>query len=474
MVNKRFSRSQRLGWLEGIRILGVILLLLYHAQLLFTGYAYTPQPIGLSENLEQLLAPVESFSDRGLLLRLLSIPAWFGFQFVDVFVLISGFCLALSQKGKPLNVTEFLKRRILRLLFPFWTIVWLSLPVLWAIGVATNLAIPNPWQMFAAATFPLLADFSGELLRATTSTWGFIPLILSFGLLSPVLWTLLLRWGTVNLLLVSTVLTVGYRALAVYQFDGHPTYVLFDTSVGWYPFLLFPAKLSTFVLGMVMGHYYCKGKGPVFWQSEKALMVGIGVYLVGFVCQFYRLGWVFADLLVPIGLSLCCMVFFRAIAQGQVAMVLNTLGPYSYSYFLLSSLVADYTIKLVIRDSPSLYTHWLPVMVLGTWAIAILADYTLPSLRGLAIGILQDVDYVLNRQPVVRHRIWTPQVGDRVYYQGRAGWQVVKVEKLLDEQEFFLCQVSDGQRSLWVNEEDLELAGNSRSSSEVKRDSVIS
>ncbi|MCL6435616.1 MAG: acyltransferase [Leptolyngbyaceae cyanobacterium HOT.MB2.61] len=458
MANKRGLRSQRLGWLEGIRIFGVIFLLLYHAQSLFTGYAYTPQPIGLAENLEQLLAPVESFSDRGLLFRLLSIPIWFGFQFVDVFVLISGFCLVLSQKGKPLDIRGFLKRRMLRLLFPFWTIAWLSLPILWAIGVAANIPLPNPWQMFAAATFPLLADFSGELLRATSSTWGFMPLILSFGLLSPFLWLLLLRWGTANLLLVSTVITIGYRALAVFQFDGHPTYVLFDTPVGWYPFLLFPAKLSTFVMGMVVGHYYFKGRGPVFWQAERALLIGLGVYVAGFVCQFYRLGWIFADLLLPIGLSLCCMVVSRAVVQGQVATVLNGLGGYSYSYFLLSSLVADLTIKVVVRDSPSLYAHWLPVIVLGTWAIAILADYTRPALQKVVTGILQDLDYVMNRQPIVRRRRWYPKIGDQVSYQGKAGWTVLKVEKLLDEQEFFLCQVSDGEQLFWVNEDDLEFA----------------
>ncbi|WP_421656522.1 acyltransferase family protein [Leptothermofonsia sp. ETS-13] len=457
MANNRILR-QRLGWLEGIRIFGVVFLLLYHAQSLFTGYAYTPQPIGLAENLEQLLAPVESLLDRGWLFRLLSIPIWFGFQFVDVFILISGFCLVLSQKGKPLDISGFLKRRVLRLLFPFWTIAWLSLPILWAIGVAANLPLPNPWQMFAAATFPLLADFSGELLRATSSTWGFMPLILSFGLLSPFLWLLLLRWGTANLLLVSTIITIGYRALAVFQFDGHPTYVLFDTPVGWYPFLLFPAKLSTFVIGMVVGHYYLKGRGPVFWQAEQALLIGLGVYGAGFVCQFYRLGWIFADLLLPIGLSLCCMVVSRAVVQGQVATVLNGLGGYSYSYFLLSSLVADLTIKVVVRDSPSLYAHWLPVIVLGTWAIAILADYTRPALQKVVTGILRDLDYVMNRQPMVRRRQWNPQIGDRVSYRGKTGWTVLKIEKLLDEQEFFLCQVSDGEQSLWVNEDDLEFA----------------
>lgn len=474
MVSHRVWRSRHLGWLEGIRIFGVILLLLYHAQSLFTGYAYTPQPIGLTENLEQLLAPIESLSDRGLLFRLLQIPAWFGFQFIDVFVLINGFCLVLSQKGKPLQVGHFLKHRMLRLLFPFWTISWISLPVLWTLGIAANLSIPNPWQMFAAATFPLLADFSGELLRSTSSTWGFLPLILSFGLLSPLLWTLLLRWGKANLLLVSIAITIGYRAMAVFQFNGHPTYVLFDTSVGWYPFLLFPAKLSTFVVGMVVGRQYFKGKGPVFWQPENALVVGLGLYIAGFVCQFYRWGWIFADLLLPLGLSLCCMVIFKAIAHGPIATVFNSLGSYSYSYFLLSSLVADLTIKLVVRDRPSLYAQWLPVIVVGTWAIAIMAEYVRPVLQRLTARLIKDLDYVLTRLPIVRRRVWSPQIGDRVLYRGKSGWTVIKIEKLLDEQEFFLCQVSDGEQSLWANEDDLELAVNRRASGEVGKDSAVS
>ncbi|MBD2019077.1 acyltransferase family protein, partial [Leptolyngbya sp. FACHB-36] len=130
------SRSQRLAWLEGIRISAAVLLLLYHAQLLFTGYAYTPQPTGLLDNLQQLLS-VSGSPDAGPLTGILTAPIWFGFQFVDVFVLLSGFSLVLSLKGKPLEVGSFLKRRVLRILWPFWTVAWLSYPILWAIGTAT-------------------------------------------------------------------------------------------------------------------------------------------------------------------------------------------------------------------------------------------------------------------------------------------------------------------------------------------------
>ncbi len=474
MVKSRMPRSQRLAWLEGIRIFAAVLLLLYHAQLLFTGYAYTPQPTGLADNLRQIIAPVEGAADSGLLVRLLSIPAWFGFQFVDVFVLISGFSLVLSLKGKPLEVGSFLKRRVSRILWPFWTVAWLSYPVLWAIGVATSSYVPNLWHTFAGVTFPLLFDYSGELLLATSGPWWFVPLILSFAVIFPFLWGLLERWGSANLLLISTLLTVAYRVLAVYQFEGHPTYVILDTPSDWHPFLIFLSKLSTFVLGMVVAKLYLQGKGPVFWRSQRALLLGVPIYAIGFVCQFYRAGWVFVDLLLPIGLTLCCMVLFRAIAQVPfLERGLIWLGAHSYSYFLIHNFVVDRTIRLVVQDDLFLYQCLLPLMIIGTLMLAVLSDYASPLIQRLVTSLLRDLDYVLTRTPPPQRRHWSPQVGDRVVYKSKTGWTVLQIEQLLDERAFFLCQISDGQRSLWVNEEDLEPTGKPSYAGEVSRNSTL-
>lgn len=474
MANLTMTRPSRLAWLEGIRILAAVLLLLYHAQLLFTGYAYTPQPTGLAANLRQLISPVEGAADPGLLLRFLGIPAWFGFQFVDVFVLVSGFSLVLSLRGKPLAVGSFLKHRVLRILWPFWTVAWLSYPVLWAIGVATHSYIPSVWHIFAGVTFPLLFDYSGELLLPTSGPWWFVPLILSFALIFPFLWHLLQRWGGTNLLLISTLLTVAYRVLAVYKFDGHPTYVILDTPTDWHPFLIFLSKLSTFVLGMVVAQLYVQGKGPIFWKAQWALLLGIPLYALGFICQFYRAGWVFVDLLLPIGLTLCCMVIFRALAQLRpIATVLIWLGAHSYSFFLIHNFVVDRTIRLVVIDDLSLYYWLLPVMVVGTLILAVLADYASPFIQRLVAALLRDLDYVLTPSTVRQRRSWSPRMGEDVLYQNRVGWTVLKVEKLLDEREFFLCQISDGQRSLWVNEDDLEPAVKLSQPGEVSRNSAF-
>jgi len=461
VVNQRILRSPRLAWLEGIRFLAVLLLLLYHAQLLFTNDAYTPQPTGLLNNLQQLFASNDSALDHGWLSRVITMPAWFGFQFVDGFVLISGFCLTLSLRHQTSpDARDFLKQRFLRLLMPLWTVAALSYLMLWAIATATHTDAPLLWHVFAGATFPLLFSFSGEHLLYTSAAWWHLPLMISFALVSPFLWYLLHRWGARNLLIVSLLVTLLYRLLAVYPFGGQPTYVVAQSFGAWEPFLVFLSKLSTFVVGMLVGKAYCDGGGPVFWKPRRALMVGVPIYALGFVCQFYRPGWVVADLLVPIGLMLICMVLFRAIAHlPWMEPLMRQCGSYSYSYFLIYGIVVDRTMELVIQSDAGRYWLLLPVMLLGALILAAIVDYVRPGLQRFVVGVLRDIDYVLTRHPVLRQRDWNPQVGESVFYQGDSGWMVVKIEKLLDEREFFLCKVSNGARSLWVNEDDLEPDG---------------
>ena len=455
MTALKGSTSQRLAWIEGIRFFAAVALVPYHAQLFFTNYAFTPQPTGLSENLTTLAAASDRFGALG---SLLSCPLWFGYQFVDVFVLISGFSLVLSLKGKPLELFSFLKQRLLRILWPFWTAAWLSYPVLWAIGTATNSYVPDHWHIFAGASFPLLFDYASDLLP-TSGPWWFMPLILSFAIVFPFLWHLQQRWGSRNLLIVSMVVTIAYRALAVYAFSGHPTYVVLDTAASWQPFLSFLAKLSTFVVGMVVAQAYLVQRGPIYWSASRAFWCGIAIYAVGFICQFYWAGWVIADLLLPIGLLLWAMAIFRALARIKgFATVMVWLGAHSYSYFLIHNFVVDRTVNLLVNDRLSRYWLLLPVMLLGTLLLAVVVDALIPLLQRILAAIGRDLDYVLTQtNPAPRSRLWQPAMGDRVCYRGERGWTVTKVEQLLDDQPCFLCQISDGHRTMWQSEDELEL-----------------
>lgn len=459
-VHPQPSRRQII-WLEGIRVLAAVSILLYHAQLLFSDYAYTPQPDGLRKNLAAIIEASQSFGhsygqslgQSGLALAI-SGPLWFGFQAVDVFVLLAGFALVLSlhRKAYPLSAGEFIGHRLLRILWPFWTVAWLAYPVLWLIGVATNSYRPGPWDVFAGATYPLLFDFEGKTLSNTSGPWWFIPLVISFALISPLLWYLLKRWGTRNLLVVSLLITVVYRYAAVYHFGGHLTYSILETPHDWLPFLSCLAKLSTFVVGMAMADAYCKHQGPLFWRPQRLLAVGLLTYAVGFVAQFYRMGWILCDLLMPIGLVMCAVVFLRLLsALPRIRAAMRQLGSHSYSFFLIHGFVIDRTLNLWVKGSLSRYWLSLPLMIVATFALAVIADALRPWIQRVVMHLWRDIDYLLSLNPAAERSTWMPTVGDRVRYQRSRDWVVLKVETLLDEGDAYLCQIDNGQQTLWAN-----------------------
>ncbi|MEM9976194.1 MAG: acyltransferase, partial [Cyanobacteria bacterium P01_D01_bin.2] len=449
-MTRRFDRSAavpRLAWLDGLRMFAAVMILLYHAQLLFTQYRYTPQPTGLVDNLQQLIPEANSLATPSGWIHLLGIPTVFGFQFMDVFVLLSGFSLMLATRQRSFDWLAFWQKRLSRLLWPFWTVALLSYPILWVVGAATHSYIPSTWNLFAASTFPLLFDYRGSFLLPISGSWWFMSLILGFTLCFPWLHRLMYRWGGRNLVAVSLIVTLGYRALAIYGFGGQPTYTILDTPNGPLPFYVLLAKLSTFVIGMAVAQY---GRGVLSWPQTKALQVGIVLYGVGFVCQFYRLGWVLCDVLVPLGLTLMCMVVCRWLTAGQVGHQLALrLGRYSYSFFLIHGFVVDRTLGLMVRGDGVTYAIAIPLMILSTLVFAAIADAVTPLLKRALNRLWQDIDYLLARKPAVAPPSWVPSVGDTVGYLDQQ-WAVQAVEVLLDDGNYYLCKIANEQQTRWV------------------------
>ena len=459
-MTRRFPRSaavHRLAWLDGLRIFAAIMTLLYHAQLLFTQYRYTPQPTGLFHNLQQLLPKPETLTTFAGWIELLGTPTLFGFQFVDVFILLSGFSLMLSARHRSFDWLSFWQKQLSRLLWPFWTVVLLSYPVLWVIGAATKTYIPPIWNYFAAFTFPLLFDHRASLLLPISGPWWFIPLILSFALCFPLLHHLLYRWGGRNLVVVSLMVTLGYRALATYGFGGQPTYTMLDTPNGPLPFYVVLAKLSTFVIGMVVAQAYKHGRGVLFWPQLKALRVGLGLYVIGFICQFYRPGWLLCDLLVPLGLTLVGVVICRWLTAARFGRHLALkLGKHSYSFFLVHNFVVDRTLRLIVKGDAVRYAIAIPLMILGTLVLAAIADAVTPLLQRALARLWQDIDYLLARKPTVAAPNWVPSAGDTVRYLDQQ-WTVQSVEVLLDDGNYYLCKIANAKQTRWVSQEQLQL-----------------
>ncbi|NDJ16608.1 hypothetical protein [Myxacorys almedinensis] len=66
LASQSSKKSRRLPWLEGIQIFAAVVILLYHAQLLFADYGYSPQPTGLVDNIQKLLIGSSTLGDGWL------------------------------------------------------------------------------------------------------------------------------------------------------------------------------------------------------------------------------------------------------------------------------------------------------------------------------------------------------------------------------------------------------------------------
>jgi peptidoglycan/LPS O-acetylase OafA/YrhL len=306
----------------------------------------------------------------------------------------------LSLKGQPLKTAAFLRQRLLRILLPFWTVAWLAYPVLWVIGKSTHTYIPSKWSIFSGITFPLLFEYDGQQLLPTCGPWWFIPLILSFTGVFPLLWKLQQRWGIRNLCGIAALLTIVYRTIAIYLLDGHPTYVMFASNTGAHPFMPFLAKFITFVIGMAVALQYQQWRGALFWPATWALAMGVSIYSVGFLMQFYQAGWILADSCIAVGLSLCCMLLLRFLSDHlHLSRIFRWLGKHSYSFFLIHNFVADRLIRLVVKGDLQAYYTFLPITIGLTLGLAILVDRLTPKIAAHGSQLLYQIDQHLSQPP---------------------------------------------------------------------------
>jgi hypothetical protein len=107
---------QRLAWIEGIRIFAAVLILVYHYQLLFTDYAFAPQPTGLGDNLTRLWAASGKLGSGWA--RWASLPGWFGYQFGAVAQGPTAPSPALSASTAPADSAAALDGDLARLPHP--------------------------------------------------------------------------------------------------------------------------------------------------------------------------------------------------------------------------------------------------------------------------------------------------------------------------------------------------------------------
>jgi peptidoglycan/LPS O-acetylase OafA/YrhL len=364
------QKKARVVWIEILRVISAFGILLYHTGLYYTDYAFTPAPNGLSANW-QTLDSVLSDKFGHSFSAIAGFISVFSFQFLDVFILLIGVTMVLSWRGEE-NYLNYIKRRWLRVLWPFWLAVLFNLILSAFDNYFFDGYVAPSWNWFAAFTFPLAFDFHGKLLQHISGPWWFVPFMLAVIVISPFMLKKAEVWGIRNFLLFFGLIAFIYRLLSIYVFGAHTNYSTMKTIAGAAPFILLPAKIFLIALGIVFGKLIKEGHLPD--NRIKLFFGALMLYLIGFLAQFYWLGWTVAEFFYAPAIVMMFYALFSEINQRFVTGLLTKLGALSYSFFLIHDFFANRLVKYFGIESLSAFWQTIFLSTVFSLIVAILIE----------------------------------------------------------------------------------------------------
>lgn len=317
---------------------------------------------------------------------------WFGWQGVHIFIILSGFLLALSlanthqSSGSHINWFGWGLRRFLRLLPSYWCAVLLGAILIAIFRGSSNQQPYISWQGYLVTWISCLQNFDYRTMFASpnSSLW-FIPFVLSCYVVFPFLYQSVFRAGKLKSasflcipLIVAALIEFSYRAFAISCLDGNPVafghgFLRIPVPVHpldslpkdfpfqkWAPFGFSPSRIGELMLGVVGArcYFYFPSAVERFLFGRSAPLIGLSLWLAGNYLVYAGLvGWIFADFLIASGLLLIMPALIRLVSAHCHPFLLGalaTLGWLSFPLFL-THLLSGYTVvQLFVRSgSPS-------------------------------------------------------------------------------------------------------------------------
>ena len=355
-----------------MRALAILTIVVYHLLQEIFGVGFLIKPDGIWNNLGRL----KIFGDQ-FLLNLLVAPFAYGFAAVSVFIVLSGFGLRWSLIGKEkISWKEFYKRRLSKLLIPFYIVLVISVLLL----IGRNFIFPNlswwpnySWLDWLKYLFPPLMAFDMEWMQQIEGAFWFMALILQLYLIFPLLQTALIKMGSRNFLLMILGLTLVYRFIATYWLSTAPLGVIEPKEHSYYGFVFFLPRLFEFGLGMVLAEKLKEWqKIPPNWLSGKGFITGVVLAVAGVGLNYWQFGWIFSDLIAAVGVF---AVFLNIANWSSNVRLLELIGGFSYEIYLLHHQLLKFIFLplILLIKWPNFMTFWiiLPIYL----AISIFAGY---------------------------------------------------------------------------------------------------
>jgi len=355
----------RLDWLDTVRLLTIVLIVGFHwvrtceasnSYGLTWSELYEWPGRGLHQ-LYYLFPDRTGLSLSSLINNAISVLFEYGWQGVNVFVLLSGLGLAMNfhPERPTFELGKWYRRRFSRILVPYYVI---SIPMILvaesvkragsghtgALGkMAGKLAEKNLKDpLFIELAKNIFLVDPRQHLWVTeffSPAWWFIPPLLVAYLCFPLLHRALVTWGLKIVIPISLAVTAASYTLTHWG-------MLWQW--GWYFIILH--ELSTFMIGIAIGHSMSTEAGRhavlKFISAPRALLIGPGLYLVGTVGNWFPLT---AALTTPIfTLGLVIILSHLGVALSRIKSLSSvSQGVDGYHVYLMHQFIAFPLVAIV-------------------------------------------------------------------------------------------------------------------------------
>lgn len=288
---------------------------------------------------------------------------------VDVFIVISGFCLALPLAGhrRPLRIPQFYGRRAWRILPPYYVALAIAavlalLPATWHLTVARQATLGDVLLHLVTGQ----AWVPGEVGTINGSLWS-VALEVQLYLLFPLLVLAWRRWGITPVLIGAVALDLAWRGSGAL---GGPAPVGSD--------LVVPARLDQFVAGMACAVAIRAG---FTWSVRRGLVVFAIATLAALGTSTLDLG-VFTGVAWAAAGSSAVLLLAGPLGRALGGTVLDRFGARSFSFYLLHQ-----PVLLVGAPVVALLPGGMPVQLVVGGAIAFLVTVAAAELlyRGIEL-----------------------------------------------------------------------------------------
>ncbi len=322
-----FHKKLYFGWVDALKAFAILGILLNHLVEEFGPGPWFTNPSGnwpdLATRMRNLIPPGDN-----LALMAVRFLGWLGDSGPGVFILLSGFGLALSalqKEGQRVAPLRFYRKRLSRI-FPLYIAIHLLTLAGLAFIPGNEYSLAHPYTLLSLMGL----RFTDSLFFYINPSWWFIWAILQLYLVFPFLYRMMNRLSLpwfLGLTLAFTVLCRGAGLLGIRYSDS---------LYYWMTGIFFGARLAEFTFGMALAYVmvYRRDAAQKLLSISRVLPLAALTYATGLLSSFFWAGTVVSNLLVTIGLAGLFYAlwegvirpYFPALSKGVAWIGVNSFG----------------------------------------------------------------------------------------------------------------------------------------------------